>query len=448
MDGFAANLLPPEYKQASDVLQKMFSARPLATGGAQQFLASPEVQVSKGYNFMNWKEGASQDIVQISLKSPTLVTADGAEAVSKMVLSSLNDIEAVRNEVMLVSPKEYHNQVKAQMGALLQQAKAVGVPGSEIDYTQSSILDPHYSGNQIPSYGTGISDGPRSTDIRVNIPTNPDRREDAAVMAKKVADNLTQRLPEIKAAMLKRIIEKGYIPNLDDAKIKQLMEHKFEVVTAQQSNWTSVFIGIRSPEQEQHKANPGVPVDMEKLKATNLLMQIPDEKNRFKLAARSVLFEGPKLQTPSAIFMDVAGTQDMENAVGKVMFRLKKAKPELAVPVDALMKENVFKRADQWNLPPDKREEYKRAVKASIDPDHPDVIKFSLPVPRGKAAEIVAAIAGLERGASTLPTRDANLDALANAIVANGQSLEGWADMMSRQKDARSSQKSASLPMP
>lgn len=392
MDNTELSALPQSYKDAADYLQTTLRTRPVG----DKVLGDLTVQASKGFDIDLWKSDANKDVVRLSVTSPELVNSAVADATSDTFLRTLHEIPAVRNEVILVPPTDYIEDVKHRQSALLGKAKEAGIPGADFDYTKSSVLDTNFSANQIQSFGTQLVEGANSTSIRANIPTNPLELEKAMETAKRVEADLNQRLPEIKEAMIQHIIRKNYIPGLTEAGIEQLRKHEFKVSVQQQANWTSVFIDIKSPEQQEAAAHPERKVeDPAALQKTNMLSQIANEQQRFKLAARSVLYTGEKLKTPSAIFNDVAGALDLKAAVGKVLYYLGKEKPELVPEIDALLKENVFERREQWNLPPDQQSEQKRRISGRIDPDHPTTMNFTFAVPKGKADEIMAAIAAL-----------------------------------------------------
>lgn len=430
--------LPIQYAQAANTLKKMLSGHALAPNsqGQQQLLDNPDVQVSKGFSVQNWNADASKDVMQITIKHAALTNSDTADAVGKMALSALNEIDALKSEAIMTSPKEYLDGVKKQLAELQEEAVKSNVRGSGFDYTKAKIFDPSYSGQQIPDHGVQIIDNPNRISIRINIPTNPDNREEAAATAQRVAENLKQRLPEIKEKMIERILDKNYIPGLTEEGKKNLEGHKFEVTTQQQANWTSVFLDISSPDQQRAQQNPGKTEDPELLKKTNMIMQIPDENSRFKLTARAVLYEGEKLRKPSAIFDDIAGAKDMKNAVGRLMHHLKKARPELAEKIDGLLNEDVFKRHEQWNLPPEKREEFKPVVAANIDPDHPDTMKIILRMPKGRADEVAAKIAGIGYAPSP-ENASAEQQALGDSIINIGKALENWADRMQTERTSK-----------
>lgn len=389
--------LPPQYASAAEVMKRIIAGQPITMDaqGTQQ-LITPEIVVSKGFNNpLNGKPG--EDILQIKISDTRLTNSFVADSVSNTVSHALNAIAAVRDAAVVVAPHEYLDNLKKETAELVAAAKAAGIPGSDVDYSQASLFSADISRNQKPKYATQIIDGPGVTSIRINIPTNPENRDAAAATAKKVEDDLNRRLPEIKAQMIERIKAKGYIKSLTPQMEAQLQGHELKVITQQQANWTSVFLEIRSPEQVATRNDPSklAGIDTEKLKNTNMLLQITDEKSRSKLAARAVMFEGERLNKPASFFLDVAGSEDIKNGLGKLMYYLSKMKPELASRAKALMDENLFKNPEQWNIPTDKQEVFKRGVHLFINPDHPTEMKAELYVPKGKADEIATAITQL-----------------------------------------------------
>ncbi|MDX1976004.1 MAG: hypothetical protein SFT92_10090 [Rickettsiales bacterium] len=393
--------LPPQYATATEALKKVIAGQPITTDekGTQQLIEDPAVVVSKGFNNpLNGKPG--EDVLQITVDNPLLTNSYAADSVSNALSHALNSIAALRDAAVLVSPREYKTNVGTTVGELVKAAKDAGIPGSNVDYSKAVLFNPEFSDNQMQKYATEVIDSPAKTLIRVNIPTNPNDRDGSAALAKRVEDDLNRRLPEIKTQMIERIKAKGYIKNITPEIEKQLQGHEIKVSSQQQANWTSVFLEIRSPEQLAVRNDPSKisDADNEKLKHTNMLMQITDEQSRSKLAARAIMFEGEKLAQPASFFLDVAGTKDIENGLGKLMFYLSKMKPELAGRAKALMDENLFKDPNQWNLPPDKTATFKHGVHISINPDHPTQMKVQLCVPKGKADEIATAISSLKAG--------------------------------------------------
>jgi hypothetical protein len=418
--------LPPQYSEAAEALTPIFKAQPLPAdaNGNQSTLNDIAVNVSRGVRLQNFNDDATKDTLQITVKSPSFAASSvTASAAGEAILKSLNGIEALRNEVIMVSPKDYLEQVKTEMGDLLKEARKLNISGSNADLESWKGLDPQYAQMQVTDYAAKIIENPQETMIRIQIPTNPLKPAEALKDAEIEAKKIETALPEIKEQMIRRIQEKNYIPNMTPELIANQKEHSFEVSTQQQDNqWTNVFVTIRSPEQKYAKEHPDEVGTAEKpkktpeeLKKTNMISMITDEKNKGKLATRSVLFKGKE---PTDSFVVIAGTRNMEDQLGKIMHHLVEAKPELVPRVKALLNENVFKRRQDWNIAPDQRDIQKKNVSARIDPDSPDTLKITLPVSKGTADDIVSKIAALTKPQVIVPESTVKTDAAAASLEA------------------------------
>lgn len=386
-------------KKSEAVLQRMFTAQPITVGNATApvLLTGAPVTIAKGYSVDSERPEIGHDQLEISLQTEAARSSEAADAIGKMMLKEMNTLPALRKHAILTTEKEYLAQVQGDTRGLLKEAKDAGIEGCKIDLAEAKIYDPSYSINQIGDYGVDLIEGPAETTIRVQIPTNPKKPDEAMNKAKEIETKIKAKLPAMQAAAIKRAKDRNYIPGMTAEIEKQLAAHTFETsIQQQQTEWTSVFIHIRSPKQQQHKEKPAEKVDLDELGKTNLFSMIPEQKNRFKLASRLVLFEGEKLKEPADFFLDVAGTQDMKSALGKVMARLKEKKPELTDKIDTLLAEDVFHKRRQWNLPRGEQEEWKGHGYAYVSTRDPNMVKVSINLPKGKAEEILDQLAKME----------------------------------------------------
>lgn len=353
------------------------------------------VTFERGTNVQNWKPGASEEVLEVTFKSPKFTDPKTADAAAQDILRKLHTEEAIRNEVILLSPAEYLEHCKKETGELQTAAKAAGIPLGDVDFTQSVTLRSDVSNNQKPKYGTQVLSDSDASIIRIAVATNPKNLEEAEEHAKKIAAEIESQLPAIKTAAIEYIKRKSAIKNLTPEQEKHLQEHEFKVSTHQQGNWTGVHIEIRSPEQVKKRDFPAnvSGLEPEELKKTNMMMKIEDADRRAKLAGRVALFTGEKLNKPASYFMDVAGTEDIKNALGKMLHYLVKEKPEYAKRAAALMNENFLVSNEEWNLPPAEQSFRKRAVSAKIKPGT-DELKISMRMLIGKGDEMLKALGG------------------------------------------------------
>jgi hypothetical protein len=394
---------------AAAAVKKLLSAPVLIQGQAPISLESAGIKISKGFNRAGRNPKFNNDTIAVRITTPLVRNSNIADAVAVAAQTALNKIPEIRKETILVSPEQYLADIKSRMKELLDAAKEAGIPGSNIDYSQWKGLDPAVADTPIGvgSHAINLVEDSNLTTIRIQIPTDSKNPDAAMAKANEIAQKLRTRLPQIKQDLITHVKRKNYLVGIDDALQQRLDAHELEVRTQQQDNkWTSVFIEVRSPEQVKAKENPAEKTDADALKKSNLFVMIPNELNRKKLASRIALFEGQSLKQPTDYFLDVAGTQDVEIALKKVMGRLKTAKPELNAKIDELLSENVLKDREQWTKSPSDQEPWKRVANAYVSSKEPETLVISFDVAAGKGEEIISKLAAMNEQVISSATPD------------------------------------------
>lgn len=391
-----ATVLPTEdQKKAAAVIDTMLD-KALGT--------NVDVEIKKGAQIKVFKEGASEDTLQIIVKSDKFVeTGADPEHYAKLALKELQKLYSIRDNAIVVSPKEYLEFGASEVKALEHEAEKLGIKHEGVDLSKTVALRTDIAQSQKTRYASQYISNPSNSVVRIQVPTNPDKLEEAEALAQKILKDIEGRLPEIKAGMIDRIKKKNY-KTLTPEQEKHLQDHEFKVSMQQQGNWTSVFLEIRSPEQVHAREHPEEKTEPQKLQATNMLEQIENADSRTKLAARAVLYQGNELKKPASYYTDVAGTDDVKMVLTKMVEDLKKKNtdPKLHRRADALLKENFLISNELWNLPPDQQPTFKQVASAVLKPGTNE-IRITLNVPRGKADQILKEISAPENALVTAP---------------------------------------------
>lgn len=391
------------------------------------------VSVSRGATVRNWRPDASEDVVEILVKDEKFKNADAAfiDEQANKILAELKKDTAIRRNSILVSPKQYLDDCKTEVGELQKIAKELGIPMGDVDFTKASVLDHDLANNQKPKYGTQVISSPDVTTIRINVPTDPQNLEKAEEEAKRIVAEFDKHKAESHKGAIEYIKRKDGGKQLSPEQEKHYQDHEFEAKMQQQGNWTSVFINIRSPEQKRKKEHPeekilkadGKEMTPEELQNTNMLMQIENADRRAKLGGRLALFNGEKLNQPAAYFMEVAGTEDIKTYLAKMLHFVVSKKPELKGRAEDLLAENFLVSNEDWNLPAEKQSLRKQPVSASVKPGT-DEMKITIKTRLGKADAMLGSIAGIAPEAAVSPTPEAKpvaapaIDAAAAAAAA------------------------------
>jgi len=374
-----------------------------------------------GVSIGNSRPDASEEALEFVVKDEKFKTmsAKDIEEEGKKLLAKLNEDRALRRGGIMVSPHEYLNNCAKEVKFFQDEAKAAGISTGELDLSKASILNPDFSGNQKPKHGTQVIDGPNNTFIRINIPMNPQKLEEAEAEAKKVAaaveankdaslkglidyierkEALDKLSPEQQVQYKKNPAElKAYLDKpenkLTPERRAHLEKHEVKVTTQQQQNCTSVFVTFSSPEQVVEHEHPERKTPPEQLAKTNIFSEIPDADRRSKAAARTVLFTGKDLNHPASYFVEVAGTDDIKNYLGKLLKHTVAKKPELLDRAKDLMEENFLISNEDGMLPPEQQTTRKQPVSASLKPGT-DELKIRFHTKIGRGDEILAHLAG------------------------------------------------------
>ena len=111
-----------------------------------------QVSVNRGATIRNWKEGASEDVVEIVVKDAKFKNAPAKviEAEAKKVTDAMHEERDIRRQAVLLSPKDYLEYGKKEIKELQTLAKVSGTPMANVDFSTASILNADFYRNSNP----------------------------------------------------------------------------------------------------------------------------------------------------------------------------------------------------------------------------------------------------------------------------------------------------------
>lgn len=412
MDTPSANLIPETHRKAAGVLKRLVNNRLVG----DRFM-SGKVEITTGLHGEFGDHGNDRETLQIKL-TDAQVEAAPAQA-KEALLKLLADIPPIKDKVQLESPAERVTRLKKQMEGFI--AQGADIPKEYLQWTGFDGKNAEKDRQEDHALRVNRSDYGIDVNIRVNKvegehPPTTDR----------VVKNITERLPEIRALLAKRL--EKYTPGLtpEQRKLQQEQVAKLDVSVTQSDSddWAHVRVEFRSPEQVALRGNEYDKGGQDSktlaaAKETNPLHVLNTEQLG-KAMGRSLLHSSEKAHE---VFPLIAGREDMKRAVCKSLCRLKAAKPELSKDIDAFMNDDMFKPHHTWDKAPSERPTLKELPAIHKDLDKPGVMTVNLHLPKGTLGEVIAQIAALDPAAQPSQPPSA---ALANVDL--GEQARLWVE--------------------
>lgn len=331
-------------------------------------------------------DGRQDELVRITLSDDRIQT--GPAEMRDLVRKRLQDIPLIAQHVALEENAEHATHIKEALSKLIDA-------GADIDrrVLEWKGFDPELAKHDtyhICDHALEVVRSDRGLAIRIQLDKSESDKQESVNEETIVADNIRERLPEIKETLVKRL--QKYLPDESADTIKQAVEQlQANVVTDSwgQDNVT-ITLALSSPEQHQtlvadKKLNDD---EFKNLRETNILTRrengLSDEQLG-KALGRALLHGG---ETAKDIFPIIAGREDMKRAISKKLKKFAEANPDKAAEATAVLNDDIFKE-HRWQG----KDQLKQPALFNKCPCKENEMTVDLYVPAGKAFELVEALA-------------------------------------------------------
>ena len=231
-------------------------------------------------------------------------------------------------------------------------------------------------------------------------------------VTEKVAEQIRQRLPEIKEILTERVL-KYYQVNLkaenkSDAEIaaavtKATADMAALNIAVNSNDWEGITISLRSPQQVEALAKAGnvtkQPDNADELKVNNPLQHVitrtvskEDEHPQLhKALARALLNDKGKKIT--AYFTEIAGTHDIKVAIMKEFHRIKQIDSTKEAAFNEIINSPLFKEHTLWAADPNKPGVASPSPTFSKPIEKNDTLDISFGIKRDQFAKLIESLA-------------------------------------------------------